>query len=107
MNDIWFSAFEATATVVLGCYCVHCNTDLRHGDVVVRSVEDRFVVVLVLDVDGDGADILQGRFALVAGLHGHVDQLLSLGFVSVENLKISNIRELGNNSIWSVEKAGN
>ena len=80
---------------------------LSHRDLVVGSAKDGWIVVDIPDLDGDGADILQGRFALVAGLHGHVDQLLSLGFVSVENLKISNIRELGNNSIWSVEKAGN
>ena len=80
---------------------------LGYGHIVVSSVKDGRVVVDIPDLDSDGADILQGRLALVARLHCDVDQLLSLGFVSVENLKISNIRELGNNSIFSVKNRGN
>ena len=66
---------------------------MGYRDVVVSSVEDGRIVVDVPDLDSDSADILQGGFALVTGLHCHVDQLLSLRLVSVENLKISNITE--------------
>ena len=61
---------------------------LSHRHVVVGPVKDRRVVVLVLDLDGDGADVLQGWLAIVAGLHRNVDQLLAVGLVSVKLLKI-------------------
>ena len=59
---------------------------LGDGDVVVGAVEDGRVVVLVLDFDGQGADVLELRSTFIRGLHGHVDQLLPVGLVAVENL---------------------
>ena len=69
------------------------NYHLGHGDIVVSSVEDGRIIIDIPDLDGDGADVLQGGLALVARLHRHVDQLLSLRLVSVENLKIFQILE--------------
>ena len=66
---------------------------LGHGDVVVSPAEYGRVVVDVPDRDGDGADVLQRGLPLVARLDGDVDQLLSLGFVSVENLEILNMSQ--------------
>ena len=60
---------------------------LCDGDVIAGPVEDGRVVVLVLDLDCEGADVLQLRAAVVGGLHGHVDQLLALGLVAVEDLQ--------------------
>ena len=66
---------------------------LSHRDVVVRPVEDGWVVIDVPDGHGDGADVLQRGLALVTRLDRDVDQLLSLGFVSVENLEILNMSQ--------------
>ena len=60
---------------------------LWYRHVVVGSVEDGGVVVDVLDLDGDGAHVLQRRLAVVRGLHRHVHLLLAVGLVSVEHLK--------------------
>jgi hypothetical protein len=45
------------------------------------------VISLHLDLDGDGADVLEGGPALVRGLHRHVDLLLPVRLVTVEHLR--------------------
>ena len=48
-----------------------------------------------LYLDLDGADILQGRPALVGGLHRHEDQLLPVRLVPVEHLGERGLRKVG------------
>ena len=60
---------------------------LCDGYPIVGSVEDGAVVVLVVDLDGQGANVLQLRPAVVRGLHGHVHELVAVRLVSVEDLK--------------------
>ena len=64
-----------------------CSKYLSNGYIVCGSVEDRRVVILILDLDGQCADILQLGPAFVRDLDRHVDQLFSVGLVSIENLK--------------------
>ena len=64
-----------------------CLSHLWYRHVVVGSVEDGGVVVDVLDLDGDGAHVLQRRLAVVRGLHRHVHLLLAVGLVAVEHLE--------------------
>ena len=59
---------------------------LRHQYLVVCSVKDWRIVIDILDGDGDGADIFQGRLPAVAGLHCHVYLLLPVRFVTIEHL---------------------
>ena len=59
----------------------------RDRDVVGRPVEDGCIVVLVLDLDCQSADVFQLGPALIRDLDGDVDQFLSVGLISIENLK--------------------
>ena len=76
--------------MILGDRVHYCLSYMCDGYSVVGSVEDRAVVVLVVDLDGQGANVLKLRSAVVRGLHRHMDQLLAVGLVAVEDLKNKN-----------------
>ena len=60
---------------------------LRDGHIVDGAVEDRGVVIDILDFDPQGAHVLERRPTLVRRLHRHEDQLLAVGLVAVEDLE--------------------
>ena len=63
------------------------KSHLRDGHIVDGAVEDRGVVIDILDFDPQGAHVLERRPTLVRRLHRHEDQLLAVGLVAVEDLK--------------------
>ena len=62
-------------------------THLRDGHVVDGSVEYGGIVVDVLDPHLQRAHVLERWLPLVRRLHRHVNQLLAVGLVAVEDLE--------------------